>query len=397
MTPPHDLPASPAPTSAGRSHDTPPSRACSGARCACIGAPSAIVLGVAFVAGTPIFRTPSTAASRRCSPRPSATGRPARGRNDDRRLAVQRDPARQSAGEAVRDAGSPAPRGRQRQRDQVGRRRDKARSSAGSARPQRQNGHRRRLPVTASRHGDVEGPRAPRCRRGRARPAHRRGRVRRGTASRSSCPRRWCRHERAAWRAARRSRPAARCRAHPARSPPWSASSASERRRSTAPPFAAFDTATAQQLFLGGGTPTATPGHRGRRRLPGAAARRRRRRDSPTGGGGDRGPRLGRGGVRVLLKAVSFLTTFLLIFAGIALVVGAFLIVNTFSILVASAAASSRCCVPPAPRSARSPGRAARGVRARVIGATVGLGLGVLLAMASDAVRELRARLSGQS
>src|SRR5699024_8257635 len=40
-------------------------------------------------------------------------------------------------------------------------------------------------------------------------------------------------------------------------------------------------------------------------------------------------------GASELLKAISFLTTFLLIFAGIALVVGAFLIVNTFSILVA--------------------------------------------------------------
>ena len=36
-----------------------------------------------------------------------------------------------------------------------------------------------------------------------------------------------------------------------------------------------------------------------------------------------------------LLEAISFLRTFLLIFAGISLVVGAFLIVNTFSILVA--------------------------------------------------------------
>ena len=36
-----------------------------------------------------------------------------------------------------------------------------------------------------------------------------------------------------------------------------------------------------------------------------------------------------------LLEAISFITTFLLIFAGIALVVGSFLIVNTFSILVA--------------------------------------------------------------
>ena len=41
-----------------------------------------------------------------------------------------------------------------------------------------------------------------------------------------------------------------------------------------------------------------------------------------------------------------FFQTFLLVFAGIALFVGAFLIFNTFSILVASAPASSRCCGP---------------------------------------------------
>ena len=36
-----------------------------------------------------------------------------------------------------------------------------------------------------------------------------------------------------------------------------------------------------------------------------------------------------------MLKGISFLRTFLLIFAAVALVVGAYLIVNTFSILVA--------------------------------------------------------------
>lgn len=83
-----------------------------------------------------------------------------------------------------------------------------------------------------------------------------------------------------------------------------------------------------------------------------------------------------------LLEAVSFITTFLLIFAGIALVVGSFLIVNTFSILVAQRSrelallralgASKRQVVRSVQLEAFVLG---------VIGATIGLGLGVLLAM----------------
>ncbi|MFA6299147.1 MAG: FtsX-like permease family protein [Nocardioides sp.] len=84
-----------------------------------------------------------------------------------------------------------------------------------------------------------------------------------------------------------------------------------------------------------------------------------------------------------LLEAVSFITTFLLIFAGIALVVGSFLIVNTFSILVAQRSrelallralgASTRQVVRSVQLEAFVLG---------VIGSTIGLGLGVLLAMA---------------
>jgi putative ABC transport system permease protein len=83
-----------------------------------------------------------------------------------------------------------------------------------------------------------------------------------------------------------------------------------------------------------------------------------------------------------LLEAVSFITTFLLIFAGIALVVGSFLIVNTFSILVAQRSrelallralgASKRQVIRSVQLEAFVLG---------VIGATIGLGLGVLLAM----------------
>jgi putative ABC transport system permease protein len=84
-----------------------------------------------------------------------------------------------------------------------------------------------------------------------------------------------------------------------------------------------------------------------------------------------------------LLKAITFLTTFLLIFAGIALVVGAFLIVNTFSILVAQRSRELALL--------RALGASKRQVTwsvqleafvLGVIGSTIGLGLGVLLAMA---------------
>ncbi|WP_275745944.1 FtsX-like permease family protein [Nocardioides sp. YIM 152315] len=83
-----------------------------------------------------------------------------------------------------------------------------------------------------------------------------------------------------------------------------------------------------------------------------------------------------------LLQAISFLTTFLLIFAGISLVVGAFLIVNTFSILVAQRSRELALL--------RALGASKRQVTwsvqleafvLGVVGATVGLGLGVLLAM----------------
>src|SRR5690606_18924895 len=83
-----------------------------------------------------------------------------------------------------------------------------------------------------------------------------------------------------------------------------------------------------------------------------------------------------------LLKAVSFLTTFLLNFAGISLVVGAFLIVNTFSILVAQRSRELALF--------RAFGASRRQVTSSVLleafvlgvlGSTVGIGLGVVMAM----------------
>ena len=83
-----------------------------------------------------------------------------------------------------------------------------------------------------------------------------------------------------------------------------------------------------------------------------------------------------------LKQAIGFIQTFLLIFAGIALVVGAFLIVNTFSILVAQRSRELALL--------RALGASTRQVTGSVlfeasvvglIGSTVGLGLGVLLAL----------------
>jgi putative ABC transport system permease protein len=99
-----------------------------------------------------------------------------------------------------------------------------------------------------------------------------------------------------------------------------------------------------------------------------------------------------------LKQAISFMQTFLLIFAGISLVVGAFLIVNTFSILVAQRSRELALL--------RALGASKRQVTwsvlleafvLGVLGSTLGLALGVLLAMG---IRSLFARfgldLSGQ-
>ncbi|MGA8257908.1 MAG: ABC transporter permease [Nocardioides sp.] len=100
-----------------------------------------------------------------------------------------------------------------------------------------------------------------------------------------------------------------------------------------------------------------------------------------------------------LLDAISFLTTFLLIFAGIALVVGSFIIVNTFSILVAQRSRELALL--------RALGASKRQVMRMVqleafvlgfIGSTAGLGLGVLLALGLRALfANFGLDLSGQA
>ena len=147
--------------------------------------------------------------------------------------------------------------------------------------------------------------------------------------------------------------------------------------------FALFDTPTAQDLFLDGrGRLQRHLGDRRGRRLAGRAARRGRRRCCPTASRRSPATTPPTSRPRDLLEAISFLTTFLLIFAGIALVVGAFLIVNTFSILVAQR--SRELALLRALGASRR--QVIRSVQLEafvlgVLGSTIGLGLGVLLAM----------------
>ena len=163
--------------------------------------------------------------------------------------------------------------------------------------------------------------------------------------------------------------------------------------------YAAFDTRTAQRLFTGGKDVytdlwvTAEDGV-SQEELRDAVAER-----LPAGLEAVTGDEAADEGASALKEAISFLTTFLLIFAGISLVVGAFLIVNTFSILVAQRSRELALL--------RALGASRRQVTGSVLlesfvlgalGSTIGLGLGVLLAMA---IRLLFARfgldLSGQS
>ena len=147
--------------------------------------------------------------------------------------------------------------------------------------------------------------------------------------------------------------------------------------------FAAFDTPTAQQLFLDGEDAfndlwvTADDGVSQSRLRDAVAERLGDDYDAVTG------DQAADEGASDLLEAISFLRTFLLIFAGISLVVGAFLIVNTFSILVAQRSRELALL--------RALGASKRQVTRSVlfeaflvglVGSTLGLGLGVLLAMA---------------
>lgn len=143
-----------------------------------------------------------------------------------------------------------------------------------------------------------------------------------------------------------------------------------------------WDTRTAQKLFLGGKDAyssvwvTARPGV-SQSQLRSAVAKALPRRYAA-----QTGTQAAKAAASVLLNAISFITVFLLVFAGIALVVGSFLIINTFSMLVAQRSRELALL--------RALGASRRQVTRSVlfeafviglVGSTIGLGLGVLLAI----------------
>ncbi|WP_114422376.1 ABC transporter permease [Nocardioides houyundeii] len=162
--------------------------------------------------------------------------------------------------------------------------------------------------------------------------------------------------------------------------------------------WVAFDTPTAQDLFMGGrdrfndAWVTAADG------VSQGQLRDRVAKVLPERVRARTGDEAADEGSNALLEGIGFLTTFLLIFAGISLVVGAFLIVNTFSILVAQRSRELALL--------RALGASKRQVTGSVLlealvlgllGATLGLGLGVLMAMAIQGLfGTLGLDLSGQ-
>ncbi|NHN54635.1 FtsX-like permease family protein [Calidifontibacter sp. DB0510] len=151
-----------------------------------------------------------------------------------------------------------------------------------------------------------------------------------------------------------------------------------------------FDPATAQRLFVGNSRGyqdiwvTAQPG------VSDTELRSRIAAVLPRGVQADTGDAVAKESGGQIKQALGFITTFLLIFAGISLLVGGFLIVNTFSMLVAQ---RSRELALLRALGARR-GQVTRSVLAEalvvgLVGSTVGLGLGFLLAIG---IRALFAR-----
>lgn len=154
--------------------------------------------------------------------------------------------------------------------------------------------------------------------------------------------------------------------------------------------LAIFDTRTAQKLFLDGKDAytdiwvTADDG------VSQDTLRDRVADALPDGLKAETGDDAAEESASLFMEAISFLRTFLLIFAAVALVVGAFLIVNTFSILVAQRGRELALL--------RALGASRRQVTGSVllealilgvIGGTLGLGLGYLLALG---IREMFAQ-----
>jgi putative ABC transport system permease protein len=150
---------------------------------------------------------------------------------------------------------------------------------------------------------------------------------------------------------------------------------------------ATFDTKTAQELFLGGEDAfsdawvTAAPG------VSQAALRDTVAARLPAGFEAITGEAAAKEAASDINEGLSFIGTFLLVFAGISLVVGSFIIVNTFAILVAQRSRELALF--------RAIGATRRQVTRSVtfealviglVGSTVGLGLGFALAMGITAL-----------
>ncbi|KRE44036.1 ABC transporter permease [Knoellia sp. Soil729] len=146
--------------------------------------------------------------------------------------------------------------------------------------------------------------------------------------------------------------------------------------------LAIFDTTEAQKLFMGGKDTyseiwvTAAPGT-SQEQLRAAVASQ-----LPDGVEAVTGDAAAKASASDVQQALGFITTFLLVFAGVALVVGSFLIVNTFSILVTQR--SRELALFRALGSTRR--QVARSVLFEasvvgLIGSVLGLGLGIVIAM----------------
>ncbi|MDE9367261.1 FtsX-like permease family protein [Luteipulveratus sp. YIM 133132] len=148
-----------------------------------------------------------------------------------------------------------------------------------------------------------------------------------------------------------------------------------------------LDPATAQQTYFAGRDVftdvwvTAEPGH------DQAALRKAVAQVLPRGTEAVTGDQAADEASDDIKDALSFISTFLLIFAGVALVVGSFLIVNTFSILVAQRS-RELALLRALGASRRQVTRSVlfEAVAVGLVGSTVGLGLGFVLALGIKAL-----------
>ncbi|MEO6145009.1 MAG: FtsX-like permease family protein, partial [Dermatophilaceae bacterium] len=148
-----------------------------------------------------------------------------------------------------------------------------------------------------------------------------------------------------------------------------------------------FDTKTAQQLFLGGKDAYNDIWVSAKDGVTQAELRDRVQATLPAGVEAVTGDKAADEAASEINQALSFISTFLLVFAGVSLVVGSFLIINTFSILVAQRSRELALF--------RALGASRRQVSRSVLfealvigffGSTVGLGLGFALALGIKAL-----------